>query len=90
MATTTKKKKKRTMSTAAKARIAAAQKARWAKIRAGQGGTAKRGRPVGSKNASSGGLAIETMSIEDMVATKAAIDKRLREMKKLLSTAGVK
>jgi hypothetical protein len=90
MATTTKKKKKRTMSPEAKARIAAAQKARWARIRAGGGLPAKRGRPVGSKNSSAGNLTIESMSIEDMVATKSAIEKRLRELKKLLSTAGVK
>jgi len=95
MAKTTKKKttkKKRTMSPAARARIAAAQKARWARIRAGQGmGPAKRGRPVGSsKRAIAGSIMIDAMSIEDMVSTKAAIEKRLREMKKLLSTAGVK
>ena len=91
MAKTTKK-KKRTMSPAARARIAAAQKARWAKIRAGRGTTGKRGRPAGSKSktSSAGNLTIESMSIEDMVATKAAIEKRLRELKKLLATAGVK
>ena len=92
------------MSPEARAKIAAAQKARWAKLRGGGSGSspssptgARRGRPPGSGKKKIGGMSpagsnsgmIETMSLEDLVAAKQAIERRLENMRKLLDSAGV-